>query len=128
MGSGSAPKISGPANAQNRNVSSDAPMTNGTNTALMRSAKRWTGALLPCASSTRRTIWASAVSEPTFVARNMNVPSLLMVAPMTWSPAFFSTGMGSPVSIDSSTALWPDVTTPSTGTFSPGRTTTMSPT
>ena len=44
-GIGVAPKIGGPRKPQNRNVSSAAPMTNGTNTALMRSAKRWTGRL-----------------------------------------------------------------------------------
>ena len=43
-------------------------------------------------------------------------------------PARFSTGIGSPVSIDSSTALSPSSTTPSTGSFSPGRTRRRSPT
>lgn len=46
---------------------------------------------------------------------------------MSWSPAVLLTGMGSPVSIDSSTALPPSMTTPSTGTFSPGRTRSLSP-
>jgi hypothetical protein len=68
------------------------------------------------------------VSAPTFVARKRNEPSLLSVAPTTVSPGFFSTGIGSPVSIDSSTAEAPSSTVPSTGTFSPGRTMTMSPT
>ena len=53
---------------------------------------------------------------------------LLIVAPITSSPAFLSTGMLSPVSIDSSTAERPSTTTPSTGIFSPGRTRTRSPT
>ena len=39
---------------------------------------------------------------------------------MTRSPACFSTGIGSPVSIDSSTALSPSITTPSTGTLLAG--------
>ena len=39
-----------------------------------------------------------------------------------------STGIGSPVSIDSSTCERPSSTTPSTGTFSPGRTRRRSPT
>ena len=39
-----------------------------------------------------------------------------------FEPGCFSTGIGSPVSIDSSTALVPSTTTPSTGTRSPGRT------
>ncbi len=43
------------------------------------------------------------------------------------SPGPFSAGMGSPVTIDSSTALRPSSTTPSTGTFSPGRTRRRSP-
>jgi len=43
-------------------------------------------------------------------------------------PGFFSTGMLSPVSIDSSTDDTPSITTPSTGIFSPGRTSTISPT
>ena len=47
---------------------------------------------------------------------------------MTASPAFFSTGRLSPVSMLSSTAVLPPVTTPSTGIFSPGRMRTVSPT
>jgi hypothetical protein len=35
------------------------------------------------------------------------------------APGVFSTGIGSPVIIDSSTVLRPSITTPSTGTFSP---------
>jgi hypothetical protein len=37
------------------------------------------------------------------------------------------TGIGSPVSIDSSTVLSPESSSPSTGMRSPGRTTTVSP-
>ena len=44
------------------------------------------GALEFCASWTSLTICASAVSEPTAVARARSVPFLLMVAPMSWSP------------------------------------------
>jgi len=44
-------------------------MTAGTNTALMRSARRWMGAFVLVASSTRRMMLASAVSSPTRVAR-----------------------------------------------------------
>ena len=70
---------------------------------------------------------ASAVSLPTLLARNRNAPVLLIVAPITSSPSRFSTGIDSPVIIDSSTAELPVVTTPSTGIFSPGRTRTTSP-
>ena len=51
-----------------------------------------------------------------------------MVAPMTSSPGPLSTGIDSPVSIDWSRLEAPSVTMPSTGTFSPGRTRTRSPT
>ncbi len=50
-----------------------------------------------------------------------------MVPAKTEAPATFSTGMLSPVSMDSSTADSPSVTVPSTGMRSPGRTTTTSP-
>ena len=50
-----------------------------------------------------------------------------MVAPMTLSPACFSTGMLSPVSADSSTEDVPSSTTPSTGTLSPALTISTSP-
>ncbi|MPM24288.1 hypothetical protein SDC9_70769 [bioreactor metagenome] len=86
------------------------------------------GALEPCASSTIRTIWASAVSLPIFVALNLKAPNLLIVAPTTESPIFLSTGRLSPVSIDSSIVELPSTITPSTGTFSPGLTRRTSPT
>jgi hypothetical protein len=73
------------------------------------------------------TMRASSVPAPTFSARITNDPVPFTVAPMTGISARFSTGMGSPVTIDSSTALVPSVTTPSTGTFSPGRTRSRSP-
>lgn len=50
------------------------------------------------------------------------LPAVFIVAPMMRSPGCFSTGIDSPVTIDSSTALVPSVTLPSTGTFSPGLT------
>ncbi len=103
-------------------------MTAGTKYALMVSASFCMGALLPCASSTSLMICASAVSAPIFVALKVNVPVLLMVAPMTVSPLFFSTGMLSPVIIDSSTEECPEMTLPSTGIFCPGLTMMMSPT
>ena len=51
-----------------------------------------------------------------------------MVPPMTLAPTSLVTGIDSPVTIDSSTALRPSTTAPSTGTFSPGRTRRRSPT
>ena len=70
---------------------------------------------------------ARRVSRPTFSALMTKLPVPLSVAPVTGSPGDFSTGIGSPVTIDSSTVLVPSRTTPSTGTFSPGRTRRRSP-
>ena len=84
-----------------------------------RSASRWAGALLLCASWTSLTIWASAVSAPTALARARNAPFPLMVAPMSRSPARLPTGMLSPVTIDSSAWLSPSMTSASTGTLHP---------
>ena len=54
-----------------------------------------------------RTICASSVSLPTRSARITKLPVPLTVPPVTRSPGPFSTGIGSPVIIDSSTALRP---------------------
>ena len=102
--------------------------TAGTNQDATRSASRWIGARVRCASPTMRTICASSVSAPTRSARITSVPVPLIVPPVTRAPGSFSTGMGSPVTIDSSTELRPSTTTPSTGIFSPGRTRSRSPT
>ena len=103
-------------------------ITAGTNQPATTSARRWIGARERCASATICTIWASMVSLPTRSARMTKLPDWLTVPPMTGSPGSFSTGMGSPVSIDSSTVLRPSSTTPSTGILSPGRTRSRSPT
>ena len=62
------------------------------------------------------------MSLPTFVARKRKAPVWLIVAPMTVSPASFVTGSDSPVTIDSSMVERPSTISPSTGIFSPGRT------
>ena len=69
----------------------------------------------------------STVSLPTLSATIRNEPVWLRVPPITASPTCFSTGIGSPVIIDSSTELPPSVSRPSTGIFSPGRTRRTSP-
>lgn len=51
----------------------------GTNTEDTLSAKAWMGALDICAFSTSRTIWESAVSEPTLVARTCKPPGPSLV-------------------------------------------------
>ena len=67
------------------------------------------------------------VSDPTLVASKRKDPVWLMVAPITCRRAPSSPGSALPVTIDSSTVDVPATTTPSTGNFSPGRTTTTSP-
>jgi hypothetical protein len=117
-----APAISHPTR-----VTSASPMTTGTKTAEIRSARRWMGALPLWASETRRAIWASAVSAPTLVASITSRPPTFTVAPATPSPGPTSTGRLSPVSKDLSTADCPMTTVPSVAIFSPGRTTKRSP-
>ena len=122
------PRGSGPRKYHARNVRSAAAITAGTKYDAITSASRPIGGLLPCASRTIATIRERTVSFPTRVAVKRSRPSRLIVPPVTALPGTFSTGIGSPVSIDSSTAERPSATVPSTGTFSPGRTTTRSPT
>ena len=90
-------------------------------------AGRRAGARDRCASATMRTIWDRVVSSPTRVAAMISDPVPFTVPPVTGSPIVFSTGMGSPEIIDSSTFERPSITSPSTGTFSPGRTRKWSP-
>ncbi len=91
------------------------------------SAIFWTGGLDPWASSTILMIRESIVSAPTRLASNVRLPVVARVPATTSSPGSLSAGMGSPVTMDSSTKLEPDVTIPSTGILSPGLMTTLSP-
>src|SRR3546814_23642 len=70
----------------------------------------------------------SMVSRPTLSARMTSAPLWFIVPPITASETVLVTGMDSPVTIDSSSAERPSSTTPSTGTFSPGRPRNLSPT
>ena len=103
-------------------------ITVGTNQPATMSARRWIGARLRCASATILTIRDSIVSRPTSSAFMTKVPLAFTVPPITLAPAALETGMGSPVMLDSSTDPVPSITAPSTGTFSPGRTRSRSPT
>ena len=67
------------------------------------------------------------VSAPTRSARMTNDPVPFTVPPATASPGCLCTGTGSPVIIDSSTALAPSMSLPSTGIRSPGLTRSRSP-
>ena len=124
------PKVSagsGPNSSQTRKVSTANAITTGTNHMVMRSTRPWIGNLPPCACSTMRMICASIVDSPTAVARKAKAPVWLTVPPVTLVPAVFCTGTGSPEIMLSSIQLSPSVTSPSTGTRSPGRTSTISP-
>ena len=109
-------------------VSTAIPMTTGTNTAEIRSARRATGALVACARATVRLMEASTVSAPTWVARASRRPVVFTVAPVSSSPGPTSTGTDSPVSMEASTADSPSTTRASVAIFSPGRTVKVSPT
>ena len=107
---------------QTTKVSAARPRTTGTKTPLIRSARRCIGARVPWASRIMVTMRASTVASPTARVIITKAPVRFTVPPTTRSPGPRSTGIGSPVTIDSSTADRPEATTPSTGIRSPGRT------
>ncbi len=118
---------SGPNSPQPRKVSTATRITPTTKNPATASAIRCIGALERWARATICTICDSMVSAPTFCASITRLPWVFRVAPIRASPTRLVTGTGSPVSMDSSTALSPSSTVPSTGTFSPGRTRKWSP-
>ena len=109
-------------------MTSAIPITTGTKIPATLSASFDIGAFEAEASSTSLIICASAVSSPTFSTLNVKYPDLFTVAPVTLSPAVFSTAILSPVIADSSTAPFPSTITPSSGIVCPALTTTISPT
>ncbi len=118
----------GPKNPQMKKVRTAIETTETTKYEETWSAILCIGALERWASATICITWESTVAEPTFSARMIKAPLAFIVAPINASPVLFVTGIGSPVNIDSSTELEPLTTTPSTGTFSPGRIRRISPT
>ena len=119
---------SGPNSIQAVNASAATSSTSGTNHPATWSARRWMGARERCASATICTMWASMVSRPTFSAFITSPPDARMVPAIRRSPGPLLTGSDSPVTIASSREAWPSITLPSTGTRSPGRTRSVSPT
>ena len=101
-------------------------ITTGTKTLLILSANLAIGALEELASSTNFIICDKTVSSPSFVTSNLKDPDLFILAPITLSPTFFSTGRLSPVSIDSSIDVRPSIIIPSVGMLWPGFTITIS--
>ncbi len=73
------------------------------------------------------TMRAMVLSCARRVTRTSSEPLPLMLPAKTLSPATFSTGNDSPVTGAWFSADSPETTMASTGTFSPGRTSTMSP-
>ena len=108
-------------------VSTAMAQTTGTKIAATWSASRCTGAFEPCACSTMRMMPESRVWLPTPVALALSNPEPFTVAANSLSPGPFATGRLSPLSIASSRLDCPSLTSPSTGTLSPGRTMKMSP-
>lgn len=70
----------------------------------------------------------SADSIATFVTFILKYPFLFIVPETTFEPTIFSTGMLSPVMLDSSTVKVPSIIVPSTGILAPGLINIISPT
>ena len=85
------------------------------------------GTFAPWASWISDTICDRKLSSPTFVARMPTAPVRLSEPPVTGEPALLTTGSDSPVIIDSSTVVVPDVSSPSLGIRSPGLTRSIVP-
>ena len=73
-------------------------------------------------------IRASSVSLPTRVARTIMRPFALSADPITLIPGVIAIWVDSPVIIELSTELCPEITTPSVAMRLPGLTTNSSPT
>ncbi len=99
----------------------------GTKKAETLSASLAIGAFESAASSTSLIIPENAVSSPTLSAFIFKYPALLIVAVKTSSPGPLSTGILSPVRVDSSRMHVPSVTVPSAGMLSPDLTAMISP-
>ena len=102
-------------------------ITVGTNTNETLSASLAIGAFVICASSTSFAILDIRVSPSVAFTTTFNAPSLFILPLYTLSFSAFSTGILSPVIIDSSIVECPSTITPSTGIFSPGFIKTVSP-
>ena len=91
------------------------------------SVKRWAGAFCSCASRINLRIPSSALSRDLRTTFKSTLPQRFNVPASTEDPASLSTGAASPVRLDSSAAVFPSITSASTGKESPGRTRTFMP-
>ena len=80
------------------------------------------------AFSTKLIILDTVLSPNAFVVRTLTTPEILTQPEMTSSPMVISRGKDSPVRATVFRELVPSMITPSSGTFSPGRMTMVSPT
>ena len=104
------------------NVMIASMITVGTKILEMVSAIDCMGAFDHCASWINFIICDNFVSNPTPAVCISKLPKVFIVPANTSDHITFSTGRLSPVSIDSSTLLYPLIIFPSTGIFSPGLT------
>ena len=89
--------------------------------------KRSIFGLRAAAFSTLSRMRCTMLSASMWVTRSLIAPSVLTQPEVALSPAATRTGTGSPVTAEVSRRLSPSTTSPSSGTRSPGRTRTMSP-
>ena len=101
--------------------------TKGTNLLIKLSATSWIGAFELCASSTDAAILDKKLSIPIFSAITIHVPLISFVPAYTWQPSFLLTGIGSPVSMDSSISHIPSIILPSAATLLPVEISNKSP-
>ena len=117
-----------PPDDQAKKASAATAITAGTNQPATWSASRWIGARLRCACGDHLHDPRQHRVAADLLGAHDEAAGWFIVPPITLSPGSLVTGMDSPVTIDSSTALRPSSTSPSTGTCSPGRTRRRSPT
>ena len=110
-----------------RNVSTDKPITSGTNMALILSANCCTGGFSACAVSTILMIEANTVLLPAAVTCAFTIPDDTILPPVKNSFLILLTGKLSPVSKASFTAHDPQMILQSAGTCSPVFMRTKSP-
>ena len=111
-----------PKSIQRINTRIETPITAGTKIAATLSTRAEILSFPELASSTILTIWCKVVFSLTAVTLTFKAPCWLIVAMLTLSPVFLSTGRDSPVSIDSSTEEFPSSMIPSAEKLSPGLT------
>ena len=117
----------GPIADQTRNVSTAIASTIGTKMLEIWSANCSIGARFSCASRTSRAIRATSAPSAAVSASTTIAPEPVIAPPSTRSPIDRATGIGSPVSSDSSQVVAPSRIIESVGIRPPGFTRSRSP-